>query len=337
MKAVRLYDARDLRLENVAPPAEPPAGFVNLRVRAAGICGSDLHNYQTGQWITRRPSTAGHEFCGSVTAIGEGVANCKIGDLVSVDSRICCGECVACKEGRTNVCEKLGFVGEICDGGFADEVQVPARLIVHHNPTLPARIAAMAEPLAVALHAVRRLRPEPKQSVLIIGCGAIGGLCALLLSKMHHAEVLLSDLNPARLSLVAEVTGGAPVDLAKPSVERVLKHGPLRAAIDATGNVNAIDAGIRMLAGGGTLVLVGISHSRIELDPNVLVEREISLLGCHAFADEFPEAAGLLPSLRAELDRLIDVLSGWHAVPESYATLLKGGSGKLKTIVELEK
>ena len=83
MKAVRLHDAMDLRVEEVERPGAPPAGFVTLDVRAAGICGSDLHNYRTGQWISRRPSTAGHEFCGRVTAVGEGVGDLSVGDLVA--------------------------------------------------------------------------------------------------------------------------------------------------------------------------------------------------------------------------------------------------------------
>src|SRR5690606_34684365 len=121
----------DLRVEDIDSPASPPKGYVNLKVRAAGICGSDLHNYRTGQWISRRPATAGHEFCGRVTAVGDGVSGFQVGNLVTVDSRFWCGECEACLGGRTNVCEKLGFVGEVCDGGFAEEAQLPAKLLVH--------------------------------------------------------------------------------------------------------------------------------------------------------------------------------------------------------------
>src|SRR5689334_24008478 len=110
MKAARLYGPGDLRVEDVTEPGVPDAGWVRLRVTAAGICGSDLHNFRTGQWISRAPSVAGHEFAGIVAALGPGVTDLTIGDTVVADSRFWCGECPACRSGRRNVCARLGFV-----------------------------------------------------------------------------------------------------------------------------------------------------------------------------------------------------------------------------------
>jgi len=335
MKAVRLHDALDLRVEEVAEPAPPPPGHVNLKVRAAGICGSDLHNFRTGQWISRRPSTAGHEFCGEVIAVGEGVLDFQIGDFVLTDSRVWCGQCPSCRSGRMMICEKLGFVGEVCDGGFAEQTQLPARLLMRHDRALPARIAAMAEPLAVALHAVRRLALPKGEPVLVIGCGTIGGLSALLLSRLHDGPLLLVDRNVDRLALVEDLTGGVRVDLDRASIHALLGDRRLRYALDATGSVQAIHAGISLLAGGGTLALVGISHGTITLDPNLLVEREIGLLGCHAFNDELPEAVSLLPELAGALDRLCEPIKSLDDIPATYERLMQHGSPKLKSVVEL--
>ncbi|ASP86838.1 zinc-dependent alcohol dehydrogenase [Sinorhizobium meliloti] len=335
MKAVRLYGAMDLRVGEVAEPSAPPPGFVNLEVRAAGICGSDLHNYRTGQWISRRPSTAGHEFCGRVTAIGEGVSHVVRGDVVSADSRMWCGTCPACTSGRSNVCETLGFVGEICDGGFAEAVQLPARLVVRHDPQLSPHVAAMAEPLAVALHAVRRLAIPAGEPVLVIGCGTIGGLSALLLSRLHDGPLLLGDLNADKAALVAEVTGGAVVALDRAVVEAALSGGRVRYALDATGSIQAIARALDILSGGGALALVGIGHGKLDFDPNIIVEREISLVGCHAFAGELPEAIELLADLAPALQRFIEVLPALDDVPEAYERLLRGESKALKTIIEV--
>lgn len=335
MKAVRLYDAMDLRVEEVEPPGAPPAGFVTLEVRAAGICGSDLHNYRTGQWISRRPSTAGHEFCGRVTVVGAGVTDVSVGDLVVADSRYWCGECPACESGRTNVCEALGFVGEVCDGGFAEAVQLPARLLVRHPASVPAKIAAMAEPLAVALHAVSRLAPRAGEPVLVVGCGTIGGLAALLLSDLHDGPLIVTDRNAARAEAVAEVTGGRPVALDAEVIASVLGRARLRYAVDATGSTAAIAQTLHFLHGGGALALVGISHGRLDFDPNILVEREIALVGCHAFSQELPEAVALLPRLTDRLDRLCEVLPSLDAVPDAYIRLLRGDAAALKTIVAI--
>lgn len=335
MRAVRLHDALDLRTEDTAVPSAPPPGYVNLKVRAAGICGSDLHNFRTGQWISRRPSTVGHEFCGEVIAVGDGVADLQIGDLVSADSRFWCGECPACVSGQSNICEKLGFVGEVCDGGFAEQAQLPAKLLFKHDPDLKPRVAAMAEPLAVALHAVRRLSPREGEPVLVIGCGTIGGLSALLLSRMHKGPLLLADLNADRLDLVQSVTAGERVDLDGGDIERALGGQRLRYALDATGSVQAIKASLELLSGGGALALVGISHGRLDIDPNILVEKEIGLLGCHAFNGELTEVIRLLPELAPSLEQLCEVIPSLDDVPSTYDKLLIGASSKLKSVVEL--
>jgi (R,R)-butanediol dehydrogenase / meso-butanediol dehydrogenase / diacetyl reductase len=335
VKAVRLYDAKDLRVEEVAAPSAPPAGFVNLKIRAAGICGSDLHNYRTGQWISRSPSTAGHEFCGRVTAVGDGVSDLSIGDVVSADSRVWCGTCPACATGRSNVCETLGFVGEVCDGGFADEVQLPARLLVRHDDNLSPLIAAMAEPLAVALHAIRRLAVPAEEPVLIVGCGTIGGLSALIFSRLHGGPLLLADHNVDRATLVQEVTGGTVVPLDKAEIEAALCGDRLRHRLDATGSIQAMAQVLDLLAGGGALALVGISHGKFEFDPNILVEREISLIGCHAFRDELREAVELLDELAPALERFIKVLPSLDGVPDAYEDLLHGKGKALKTIIDV--
>ncbi|WP_394691765.1 zinc-binding dehydrogenase [Hoeflea sp.] len=337
MKAVRLHQALDLRVEEVSSPSSPPAGFVNLEVRAAGICGSDLHNYCTGEWISRSPSTAGHEFCGRVSEVGKGVNGFAAGDLVSVDSRVTCGTCPACTSGLSNVCESMGFVGEACDGGFAQMVQLPASLLVHHERDLSPRIAAMAEPLAVALHAVRRLALPAGEPVLVVGCGAIGGLSALVLSHLHNGPLLLADLNAEKCALVSQATGGKTVALDETQISKALADKRLRYALDTTGNVIAIEKTLGLLAGGGALGLVGIGHGTLALDPKKLVEAETSLIGCHAYTDELPEAVRMLPSMAPVLERFCQVLSSLDDIPKAYNALLAGEGKTLKTIIEIEE
>ncbi len=328
MKAVCLYAAGDLRVEDIAAPGAPAAGEVLVRVTAAGICGSDLHNWRTGAWISRSPSVAGHEFAGTVMALGEGIAGLSVGDAVVADSRVTCGVCPACRGGRPNVCEKLGFVGEVCDGGFAEAVLLPASLLIKAPAGVDAAVLAMAEPLAVALHAVKRLAAPKGSPVLIAGCGPIGGLAALLLSERHDGPILVADRNAERASRVSGVTGARIVDLATDAIAT-----PLLAALDATGNSGVIGRLIDLVSPGGTLALAGIGHGSLAVDPTRLVEREISLVGCHAFADELLEAVALLPALEGKLLALVDETIGLDDVPAAYERLVAGRSSGLKTII----
>lgn len=335
MRAVRLHAVKDLRFEQVPALEAPGPGWVLLDVHAAGICGSDLHNFSTGQWISRRPSTAGHEFCGRIAAVGDGVTAIAPGDAVVADSRYWCGTCDQCRAGQHNSCQSLGFVGEVCDGGFAEQVLLPVRLVHKRPDGVDPRASAMAEPLAVALHAVRKIAPEPGKPVLIVGCGTIGGFCALLLSRLHDGPILLTDRNADRANAVAAVTGGEVVDLTAKAIARATHGRPLRYAIDATGSIAALGQILAVIGPNSTLGLVGISHGKLDLDPNILVEREISLVGCHAFNDELPDAIAMTATLQDALISLIDETITLDAVPAAFERLLAGNVQGLKTIISI--
>lgn len=326
MKAVRLHAAGDLRVEDLPEPGTPGPGEVALRVLAAGICGSDVHNFRTGQWLTGTPRVAGHEFSAEVVAVGDGVDGFAPGDMVVADSRVWCGACEACRAGRRNLCDRLGFVGEICDGGFAPFTNLPARLVAKVPAGTDPVAAAMAEPLAVALHAIRRLPVPAGAPVLVAGCGPIGGLVALLSSRLHDGPLLVADRNAARLALVAGETGATAVDLADGAAR-------VRHAFDATGSVAVVEALVRGLKGGGGLCLVGISHGAFPLDPNLLVEREIALVGSHAFTDELPEVVAILADLAPALRRFVDGEHGLDDAPAAYARIIAGAVTGLKTIL----
>ncbi|OEO31696.1 dehydrogenase [Devosia insulae DS-56] len=335
MRAVRLHDVKDLRYEQIDAPGAPGPGSVLIAVEAAGICGSDLHNFSTGQWISRRPSVAGHEFCGRIAAVGQGVSDLSVGQAVVADSRCWCGECPQCRDGHRNACERLGFVGEVCDGGFAEQVILPARLVQPRPEAMDPRVAAMSEPLAVALHAINKVAPADGAAVLVVGCGTIGGLCALALSHRHNGPLLLADRNADRARMVAEVTGGQVVDLTPDAIAAANRGRPLRFAIDATGSIAALRQLLEVIGPNSVLGLVGISHGKLDLDPNQLVEREIQLVGCHAFKDELPEAIALADARGEQLLSLIDEEISLDQVPAAFERLLAGHVKGLKTIISI--
>lgn len=329
MRAARLHGIGDLRIEDIPSPGDPAEGWVRCRVTAAGICGSDLHNFRTGQWISRSPSVPGHELAALVMATGPGVQGLSEGDTVVADSRFFCGVCPACTAGRYNHCAALGFVGEVCDGGFAEEVALPARLLHKVDRAIDPAVAATAEPVAVALHAIRRLGASAGETVLVAGCGPIGGLAALLLRDMGAGRILVADRNPDRLACVAELAAAEPVSLDGDASDLP----PVHHAVEATGSAVVLSDLIHRVAAGARIALIGIFHGRLDLDPNLIVERELALEGCSAFAGEFPEALAMLPRLAPTIRRLIGAEITIEDIPEAYRRLLAGEAKGLKTIV----
>ena len=333
MRAVRFHGVGRLTVEDIAPPAAPGAGDVHLKVLAAGICGSDLYNFKTGQWIAALPVTPGHEFAAEVLAVGSGVADFKPGDRVVADSRVACGACATCRDGHPNLCLNLGYVGEACDGGFAEEVVLPARGLLRVDDDVPADVAALAEPLAVALHAIRRAAPRSGQAVLVAGAGPVGGLCCVLLRHLGFGPVIFAERQAARRELIHRETGAIPVELEADAVKAATGGKPVSCAIEATGVNAVLERLVGLVGPGARIALVGIPSGTAALNTLSVVERELELKGCSAFRDELPEAVGLLSDLAAPLARLIETPIGLDAVPEAYRRLIAGEARKLKQIV----
>ncbi|MBU2959297.1 alcohol dehydrogenase catalytic domain-containing protein [Citreicella sp. C3M06] len=328
MDAVRLHGIGDLRFERVPGPAAPAAGEVTLTVSVAGICGSDLHNYRTGAWISRARSIAGHEFTGTVTELGAEVSHVAVGDRVVVDSRWTCGVCPSCRDGVGQVCAKLGFLGEVIDGGFAQQVTLPARNVLKAPADVADRHLAMAEPLAVALHALNLMALPGGAELVVAGCGPIGALVTLLATRAGHPVCIL-DRNAARSGLLSKATGAIATDL------DTLADRHFRYAIDTTGNADVISRLLDIIAGASRLGLVGIGSAAKIIDPVQLVEREIALIGCHAFEDELASINDMLPALAPYLDPFIADILPLAEVPAAYDRLLAGDTGGIKTLIQI--
>jgi (R,R)-butanediol dehydrogenase / meso-butanediol dehydrogenase / diacetyl reductase len=333
VRAVRFHGVGDLRVEEVPRAMAPGAGEVRLRVRAAGICGSDLHNFKTGQWMSRLPVTPGHEFAAEVLDVGAGVMGLKAGDLVVADSRAPRGLCDNCRAGRQNLCGSLGYVGEVCDGGFAEQVTLPAAGVLPVARGLAPEVAALSEPLGVALHVIRRLDPIKGEPVLVAGAGPVGGLVTLMLDHLGFGPVLFAERQQTRRDLISQVCKARAVELEPAAVKDALGGRPLRFAVEATGHGGVLDRLIGLAGGGARIAMVGIFHGRTEIDPNAIVEREIELRGCSVFADEQREAIALLPALAPKLQTLVSAPIGLDDVPQAYRDLLEGHAPALKTII----
>lgn len=335
MKSARLHEKRDIRFEEVPMAPIPEAGQVRVKVAYAGICGSDIHNFKTGQWITRKPSIAGHEFSGVIESAGNGVSDFKVGDRVAADSRVYCGECPNCRSAHQHLCDKLGFIGEAIDGGFAEYITLPAHLLVKCKPEARLDVAALAEPLAVALHALAKVNAPKGSPILIIGCGPIGALCAMAANLIDERILLVSDINQDRQTHICSLTGANPVDLNTFDQFDNQTQKPVRHIIDTTGNVGVISQLIGQLS-GASLALVGIGEGSFTLDPVHLVEREIAIVGCHAFSTELAKAVRMLETYPNDFAALIGPMISLEQVPAVYDHISSGRAEGIKTMILID-
>lgn len=301
---------------------DPLPGHISIKVRAAGICGSDLHAYAWepayGFMEPFLPLTLGHEFSGTVTAIGAGADRFAVGDAVVCWPTVTCGICPACRQGRRGDCTSRRVIGLHCDGGFSEAVDIPIANALPLPASLPFDVAALAEPLAVSVNAVNVAAVKAGDRVLVLGPGAIGFGIALVASARGATVLLAGYDDDARLRLAGELGISGTVDLRDSGLdEAVASHfgeAP-DVVLEATGRPQSVADGLRLLRSEGALVVVGIHAEPLSLDLNQLVRGKKQLRGSHDSSPEaFAEAIERLAADPALYARMIT-----HRLPLSQA------------------
>lgn len=334
MKAARLYGIGDIRIEDIPPPGRVTGDEVLLKVLAAGICGSDVHNYRTGQWFSRLPVTPGHEFCAEVIAVGDAVRHFRPGDRVAADSRANCGQCDMCTSGHGNLCRSMGFVGEVCDGGFAEFAVLEERRLLALPADLAPELAVLSEPIGVALRVIHQLQAPSGAVVAVAGGGTIGGLVAFLLHEVFHHRVILFEKSDARRQLLARATTFESCPLDAVVLGQLNQGEDICYWVEATGSAAVLEQLIQRAGPASRIALVGLFGKEVSLDVNRLVEAEIQLVGCSVFCDEQQEAIRLLPCIAEKLRPLVGAPVALDALPEMFRLLCAGQVDALKTVIK---
>ena len=313
MKAIVIHAPRDLRIETRDDP-EPGPGEVLVGIAAGGVCGSDLHYYNHGGFGTvriREPMILGHEVAGRVLALGDGVTGLDLGQLVAVSPSRPCGGCRFCLAGQPNQCLNMAFYGSAMpfphiQGAFRERLVAKAGQCVPADG-LTAGEAAMAEPLAVCLHAVHQAGDLVGARVLVTGCGPIGVLTILAARRAGAAEIVATDLTDYTLG-VARAAGADlclntrddPAALAPLGVEK----GQVDVLFECSGAAPALAAGIGTLRPGAVAVQVGMSGDMAVPMQQVTV-KELTLRGTFRFHAEFATAVTLMRKRLIEVAPLI--------------------------------
>ncbi|MBS1881903.1 MAG: L-idonate 5-dehydrogenase [Actinobacteria bacterium] len=298
MKAVVAHGAHDLRIED-CPQLDPPGpSQVTVDLRYGGICGSDLHYFADGQVGTsriREPLILGHELSGEVSSLGSEVHGVEVGQRVTIHPGAPCGVCSECVAGRISTCSEQRYLGSAAhlphvDGGFRDRIIVQFPQVVPLPDGLPLSIGVLAEPLAVAMHAVRRAGEVRDRSVLVSGAGAIGCLTIVALRAAGAGEIIARDPRPVALAIAKSVGAHITELVGKEDVPREVDL-----AVEASGTVDGLAATLRLTKRGGRVVEVGLMPAGgSSAMANLVVTRELELVGAYRFNDEIKDAVELL-------------------------------------------
>ncbi len=270
------------------PIPQPAANEVLVKVRAAAICGTDVHIRAWNEWSQKRmhpPVTIGHEFCGEVVELGKDVKGIQIGDIVSAESHIPCNVCSDCRRGNRHVCQHTGLMGVTRDGGFAEYVTVPAEIVYVAPKDVSYKTLAILEPFGQAVHAVMDY-PVCGKTIAIVGCGPIGIMCVMVAKRMGVAKIIAVELNPTRGQLALE--NGADV-LVNPSecdpVEKIMELTGgvgVDIAIEMSGSVIAEEQATRYIRPEGKFVVAGLPSQPFTFDLSEFAYKGITLHGAAA-------------------------------------------------------
>ncbi|WP_375479853.1 zinc-dependent alcohol dehydrogenase family protein [uncultured Jatrophihabitans sp.] len=319
MKAAVVKSVGEVGIETVDDPT-PGDGEVVVEVAACGLCGTDLHILQ-GEFAPTLPIIPGHEFAGTVVAVGRNALDVQEGDRVAVDPSLYCQECHYCRLGRNNLCLRWGAIGVTVPGGAAEYVAVPAANCVRLPDHVATADATLVEPLSCAVRGYDVLSSQLGAHVLIYGAGTMGLMMLRLAQRVGAVSIDVVDLNADRL----EIARGFGVTHAETTAEGLEPKFGWNLVIDATGNAAAIQDGLGRVAPGGTFLQFGVADyaARATIDPYRIYNKEITITGSMAVLHSYERAADLFatgvidPELfitdRVPLDRYADAIAAFKS------------------------
>ena len=325
MKAVYMEKPWNIEISNVQMP-KPKEGEALLRVKSAGICGSDIGAFRGTNGLVSYPRIIGHEIAGEVISIPENNKNgIKPGDRVIVDPYLYCGHCYPCSIGRTNCCVDLKVLGVHVDGGMAEYFCHPADMLLKVPDDMPWDIIPLAEPLTIALHGIHRLNLKAGEHIAINGAGPIGLLAAMV--ALHYgAEPIMIDLVKERLDFAKSLGVRYTINLREEDlVEKVSEYTNGRMAecvMEASGANSAIRATLDIVSHAGRIALT--------IPTDMITRKEVDVRGARTSAGEFPEAIDLIYHQKVDARRILTKVISIDEAPETIRDIEKNPGNYMK-------
>lgn len=342
MKALMLKEYNQFEVQDVPEPEFGPKDIL-VRVRACGICGSDVHGFDGSSGRRIPPLIMGHEASGVIAEVGEEVTRWKKDDRVTFDSTVSCGDCDFCREGHINLCDNRKVLGVSCGdyrqhGAFAEYVVVPQHIVYELPGELSFEAAAMIEAVSVAVHAVNRTPLELGDSAVVVGSGMIGLLVVQALRNAGCGKVIAVDLEDKKLAMAEEL--GADFSFNPKNVDaaaevRKLTEGKgAHVAIEVVGATPTVQLAIESVRKGGAVTMVGNLAPEVQLPLQSVVTRELSLYGTCASNGEYKACIDLMSRGAIQVDPLITAYSSLDEASDYFDRLHAGEDGLMKVIVQ---
>jgi L-iditol 2-dehydrogenase len=341
MKALVLKEYSRFAYEEVPAPEFGPDDVL-VAVKACGICGSDVHGMDGSTGRRRPPIIMGHEAAGVIAGTGKEVTAWHSGDAVTFDSTIYCGRCDYCRRGQINLCDNRRVLGVSCEdyrqhGAFAELVVVPQRILYRMPEGLPSEHAALVEPYAIALHAIRRSPSTLNDSVVVVGAGMIGLALVQGLTQTGSGRLIVVDVAADRLALAARLGATHTINSAdENAAEAILKLTQGRGAdlaFEAVGLTPTVDLALRCVRKGGAVTLVGNVAPKIEFPLQIAVTRELTVYGSCASRGEYPACLEMLLRGALKAAPLISAVAPLAEGAEWFERLHRKEAGLLKVVL----
>lgn len=335
MKALVFKGPEMIGLENVADP-RPAGGEVLVRVKYCGICGSDLHAWLVGQPPGIIP---GHEFTGEVEETGPGVTGWTPGQRVAVIPGLLCGTCPSCRQGLYNLCDRsrYGGIGLTAHGAMARYICVKAEMLRELPHYVDFLTGTLAEPLSVALHAMRRGELRIGDKVLVTGAGPIGILCLKLAIMGGSPETWVIEGVPHRQEMAIKTGASHVLPPGRETLRRIRRFTDpgVDLAVECSGVEDALDTALKSVRPRGRVVIAGIHQEPVRVEFNRIAVKELEIKGSFGFLDEMESALDLINRNPADFRQLITGVVPLEEAPEAFRELVRDKKG-LKTVVQID-
>jgi L-iditol 2-dehydrogenase len=316
---------------------------VLIEIKAVGICGSDVHGMtgKTGRRIP--PVVMGHEASGIIVSKGRGVKGYNVGDRVTFDSTIYCNQCEYCLNGRINLCENRRVLGVSCDeyrkdGAMADFLAVPKHILYRLPEGVTFYQAALAEPVSVAFHGVKRANINQNDTVAVIGCGIIGLLIIQCAKIVGCGRIFAVDINKDRLQMAKKMGADYTINSrnkdAVREIEKMTNKKGAQVCFEAVGLNDTVNTAVSATCKGGTLVLIGNWSQEVTLPLQKIVTREINIKGSYISAGEYKICIDMMSIGRLNVDSLISRVVPLEEGPKWFQTMLEAKEPLFKVILE---